>query len=147
MSTERADWIKLAPLSGVLYAEMLSEILKSEDIPNYIAQDWVSGSYGVKAATAVGNVAHIFVPPSKLEEARRIQEHFLSTSWEELQDGLSPAAFKQLAEALDKEDIPYYFHEVQGSDEDDEATAAEADVLVYVPQEHLATVQKLVSGL
>ncbi len=143
--SERADWIKLAPLSGVLYAEMLSEILKSEDIPNYIAQDWVSGGYGVKAATAVGNVAHIFVPPQHEKEALRIQEHFLSTPWQELSGSLSPNSFKKLAATLDQQNIPYYFHSFEDTEGDE--SALETEVFVYVPQEHLESVQKLVSNL
>jgi hypothetical protein len=61
-------WRKIGPLSGTIHAEMVAEVLEERNIPHFISQDWFSGALGIKAVSAVGNSAFIFIPEDHYQE-------------------------------------------------------------------------------
>ncbi len=65
-------WKKVGPLPGLLYAEMVGEVLKEQEIPYFLSQDWFSAAHGIKATNAVGNSAFLFVPEVHFEEVSHI---------------------------------------------------------------------------
>lgn len=67
-------WRKIGPLSGTIHAEMVAEVLEERNIPHFVSQDWFSGALGVKAVSAVGNSAFIFVPEEQYEEVLGLVE-------------------------------------------------------------------------
>lgn len=67
-------WKKVGPLPGVLYAEMVGEVLKEQEIPYYISSDWFSVAYGIRGTSAVGDSAFIFVPEEFYEQVNHILE-------------------------------------------------------------------------
>lgn len=65
-------WKKIGPLPGILYAEMVGEVLKEKEIPYYLSQDWFSSAYGIKGTSVAGDKAFIFVPEPFFEEVSHI---------------------------------------------------------------------------
>ena len=61
--TEIENWKKIGPISGVIYAEMLSEALQNEQIPHHLSKDWFSGAYGISGTAAGGDNAFLFYSP------------------------------------------------------------------------------------
>ncbi len=64
---DKETWKKIGPLPGILYAEMVAEVLKDENIPYSIVQDGIATAYLLAGTNITGNQAFIFVP-EKFEE-------------------------------------------------------------------------------
>lgn len=73
----KKNWKKIGPLPGILYAEMISEVLKSKDIPHSISQDGVATAYGFSGTNIAGNEAFIFVPEAYEGEVEKIIEQMI----------------------------------------------------------------------
>lgn len=71
---DETTWKKVGPLSGTIHAEMVGEVLEERDIPHFISQDWFSGAFGIKAVSAVGNAAFIFVPEEHYQQVLELVE-------------------------------------------------------------------------
>jgi hypothetical protein len=68
-------WVALTPLSGVVYAKMVAEVLDQRNIPNYIQSLFGSGGLGqVMTAGVVGAPVKIYVPEEHQDEAQHIQD-------------------------------------------------------------------------
>lgn len=67
-----SDWIPLRNLPGVVYAEMVQEVLRQRNIPCYLQSDVWTGAYGVKSASVVGAKCVLFVPKSMQQIAENI---------------------------------------------------------------------------
>lgn len=66
------DWVPLKGVPGKTYAEMVTEILDREEIPNYIKSDPLSTAYlTAGASTLIGNTV-IYVPEKNREKAEDI---------------------------------------------------------------------------
>lgn len=74
---KKETWKKIGPLPGILYAEMISEVLKRRDIPHTIKQDGVSTAYGISGTSLAGNEAYILVPEEFLEEVNSIKNQMI----------------------------------------------------------------------
>ena len=73
-----AEWTKLAPLPGMIYAKMVTEVLDERGIPNYIQSLFGSGGLGViSGGDFAGADARIWVPVAFQEEAQRIQDDMM----------------------------------------------------------------------
>ncbi|MEJ2536001.1 MAG: hypothetical protein P8048_02910 [Calditrichia bacterium] len=72
------NWVKIGPLPGILYAEMISEVLDKKEIPFLITQDGVSTAYGIAGTNIAGNQAFIFVPREHEQEVREIIEQMIN---------------------------------------------------------------------
>jgi hypothetical protein len=71
-------WVALKPLSGMVYAKMVAEVLDQQGIPNYIKSLFGSGAVGVvMGAGFAGASAKIYVPEEHLEEAARIRDEMM----------------------------------------------------------------------
>jgi hypothetical protein len=66
-------WVPLQNLPGLVYAEMVKEVLDQRNIPCYIQSDIWTGAYGVKSASVVGAKCVLFVP----KEMKQIAENIL----------------------------------------------------------------------
>jgi len=68
-------WVALPSVPGVVYAQMITEVLIREEIPCYIQSLWSSGGLGVISSTSMpGVTAKIMVPEPEYERAKQIQE-------------------------------------------------------------------------
>lgn len=67
-------WKKIGPFPGIVYAEMVAEVLRQQNIPFYVTQDGVSATYGVHGTSIVGNKAFLFVPEEFYEAVLEIVE-------------------------------------------------------------------------
>ena len=68
-------WVAMKPLSGIVYAKMVTEVLDQRGIPNYIQSLFGSGGLGqVSGAGFAGASAKIYVPDKHLTEAADIQD-------------------------------------------------------------------------
>ncbi len=70
----RDKWVKIGPLPGIIYAEMIAEVLKKKGIPHTVTQDGISTAYGISGTNIAGNEAYILVPPEFEEEVLQIKE-------------------------------------------------------------------------
>jgi len=66
------DWVPLRGVPGKTYAEMVTEILDKEEIPNYIKSDPLSTAYLTAGASAISGNATIYVPEKHQEKAEEI---------------------------------------------------------------------------
>ena len=64
-------WVPLRGVPGKVYAEMVTEILDKDEIPNYIKSDALSTVYLITGASTIGN-ATIYVPEKHREKAEEI---------------------------------------------------------------------------
>ncbi len=71
---EKSKWVKIGPLPGIIYAEMISEVLKNKGIPHTVTQDGVSTAYGISGTNIAGNEAYILTPPEFEKEVLAIKE-------------------------------------------------------------------------
>lgn len=65
-------WVKLQPVTGQVYAEMVSEVLDKQNIPNYIKADWVESAFNISAVNLPGTLVTIYVPEDNQKEAEEI---------------------------------------------------------------------------
>ncbi|GAB4336273.1 MAG: hypothetical protein Kow0037_17290 [Calditrichia bacterium] len=70
-------WVKIGPLPGLNYAEMVTEVLDKEEIPYSLYQDGVSTAIGISGTNLAGNEAFILVPPEFEERVRDLIEGML----------------------------------------------------------------------
>ncbi len=78
--TGRLPEIKWAPLHSVpgkAYAQMITEILDKEEIPNYIKSDALSTAYLTGGAGGIGGTSVIFVPEEHQSRAEEILTQLL----------------------------------------------------------------------
>jgi hypothetical protein len=69
------EWVSLPSVPGIVYAQMIKEVLDREEIPCYIQSLWTSGGLGVISSTTVPGVGvKLFVPKSEYDRALQIQE-------------------------------------------------------------------------
>ena len=71
------NWKKVGPLPGILYAEMVGEVLKREDIPFSLSQDGVATAYGFSGTHLAGNQAFIWVPEEYVAKVKEIIEQMI----------------------------------------------------------------------
>ena len=71
------NWKKIGPLPGILYAEMISEVLKKEGIPFMLHQDGVSTAIGISGTNLAGNEAFLLVPEEHEEKVRQVIEQLI----------------------------------------------------------------------
>jgi hypothetical protein len=78
VDSEDIKWVALTPLSGVVYAKMVCEVLEQRGIPNYTQSLFGSGGLGqIMTAGTVGAQAKIYVPEEQQQEAQNIQDDML----------------------------------------------------------------------
>jgi len=69
--------VKIGPLPGRNYAEMIGEVLNNREIPHQITQDPVATAYGISGTNLAGNEAFILVPEAFEKEVRAIIEQMI----------------------------------------------------------------------
>lgn len=66
------DWVPLRGVPGKVYAEMVTEILDKEEIPNYIKSDPLSTAYLTAGASTISGNSVIYVPEKNKDKAEGI---------------------------------------------------------------------------
>lgn len=74
---KKTNWIKIGPLPGIVYGEMIAEVLKKRGIPHTLYQDGMSTAYNISGTNLAGNEAYFLVPPEFEEEVRGIIEQMI----------------------------------------------------------------------
>ena len=64
------DWILLYKFVNETYYEMVSEVLKKNDIPYLIKNDFFEGAYLVKGGSPIGTLIKLYIPAEYLEKAK-----------------------------------------------------------------------------
>ncbi len=77
--SDENKWIKIGPLPGILYAEMVAEVLKEKEIPFNISQDGIATAYGFAGTNLAGNQAFIYVPEEFEEEVQSILDQMIDS--------------------------------------------------------------------
>ncbi len=70
-------WVKIGPIPGILYAEMIGEVLKDKNIPYSISQDGIATAYLLSGTNITGNEAFIFVPEEFEQATLEIVEQII----------------------------------------------------------------------
>lgn len=65
-------WVPLEPINGSIYADMIVEILNSEEIPHYVKNDWSSSALSTSGTDLVNNIVRIFVPEHFQKKAAQV---------------------------------------------------------------------------
>ncbi len=72
--------VKIGPLLGPIYAEMIAEALRKENIPVHVLNDALASAYGIKSATHLSDGVYLLVPTEHENRAREIMniiiDHF-----------------------------------------------------------------------
>ena len=66
------EWVPLRGVPGKTYAEMVTEILDKEEIPNYTKSDSLSTAFLTSGTSAISGNAIIFVQEKNREKAEEI---------------------------------------------------------------------------
>jgi len=66
------DWVKLHPLPGTIYADMVKEVLDQQGIPNIIRKTFMASAIGASGSEMGGLESIILVPRERKEEAESI---------------------------------------------------------------------------
>ncbi|OGB65643.1 MAG: hypothetical protein A2Y94_06370 [Caldithrix sp. RBG_13_44_9] len=74
---KKADWVKIGPLPGLPYAQMICEVLAEQDIPYSLTQDGLATAYGFTGTNLAGNKAFIWVPQEFAEQVQQIIERLI----------------------------------------------------------------------
>jgi len=69
---EKVDWVKLKPLPGTVYAEMLKDIFKNESIPCIVQKGFEGAAYGASSSGLAGVETTILVPKAYFAQAEKI---------------------------------------------------------------------------
>ena len=70
-------WIALNSVPGKAYAEMVTEVLDKEEIPNFTKSDAVSTAYLTGGAGGIGGTSVIFVPEEHQSRAEELLTQLL----------------------------------------------------------------------
>ncbi|RJP74052.1 MAG: hypothetical protein C4524_13540 [Candidatus Zixiibacteriota bacterium] len=71
-------WVKMKDLPGMVYAQMVAEVLEQRGVPHYIQSLFGSGGLGVvTGANFAGSSARIWVPEDYLDQAQEIQDEMM----------------------------------------------------------------------
>ena len=81
MEQER-KWVKIGPFSGIIVAEMIADVLKSEEIPCLLKKNWLGSAYGESGFNTSNEQPYILVDENYLEAAQDIAEN-ISGEYEE----------------------------------------------------------------
>ncbi len=63
------NWVPLRGVPGKIHAEMVTEILDKEEIPNYIKSDALSTAFLASGVSTISGNATIYVPEKHREKA------------------------------------------------------------------------------
>jgi hypothetical protein len=82
--TDTSEWKKIGPFSGSIVAEMVAEVLKNQNIPHIVKNNWLTAAYGANSFNSANESAFILVAPDyydvALEIAQNITGDFNATS-------------------------------------------------------------------
>ena len=68
------SWIKLGPVLGNIFAEMIADILSQNKIPHYLKADFLTSALGIQTGNMIGSKVLVFVPKEFQEQTNKIIE-------------------------------------------------------------------------
>ena len=68
------SWIKLGPVSGNIFAEMIADILSQNKIPHYLKADFLTSALGIHTGNMIGSKVFVFVPEEFQGKTNKIIE-------------------------------------------------------------------------
>ncbi|NOX38279.1 MAG: DUF2007 domain-containing protein [Calditrichaeota bacterium] len=77
MNPRAEELKKIGPLPSLNYAEMISEVLKKENIPHLIKNAGITAALNISGESLAGNMIFILVPKSHYAQALQIIESMI----------------------------------------------------------------------
>jgi len=71
-SLKEISWVKLGPISGKIFADMISIALENNKIPHYLKADFITSALGVVSGNMIGSNVFIFIPKNFQEKTNSI---------------------------------------------------------------------------
>ena len=68
------SWVKLGPVSGKIFADMIADILSQNKIPHYLKADFLTSAFGIQSGNMIGSKVFVFVPEGFQEKTNKIIE-------------------------------------------------------------------------
>ena len=68
------SWIKLGPVSGKIFADMIADVLSQKKIPHYLKADFLTSALGIQSGNMIGSKVFVFVPEGFQEKTNKIIE-------------------------------------------------------------------------
>ncbi len=66
------SWIKLGPVLGNIFADMIADILSQNKIPHYLKADFLTSALGIQTGNMIGSKVFVFVPEEFQEKTNEI---------------------------------------------------------------------------
>ena len=68
------SWIKLGPILGNIFADIIADILSQNKIPHYLKADFLTSALGIQTGNMIGSTVFVFVPGEFQEKTNKIIE-------------------------------------------------------------------------
>ena len=68
------SWIKLGPVSGKIFADMIADVLSQKQIPHYLKADFLTSALGIQTGNMIGSKVFVFVPEEFQGKTNKIIE-------------------------------------------------------------------------
>ena len=66
------SWIKLGPVLGNIFADIIADILSQNKIPHYLKADFLTSALGIQTGNMIGSKVFVFVPEEFEEKTNKI---------------------------------------------------------------------------
>ena len=68
------SWIKLGPVLGNIFADIIADILSQNKIPHYLKADFLTSALGIQTGNMIGSKVFVFVPEEFQGKTNKIIE-------------------------------------------------------------------------
>ena len=68
------SWVKLGPVSGKIFADMIADVLSQKKIPHYLKADFLTSALGIQSGNMIGSKVFVFVPEEFKGKTNKIIE-------------------------------------------------------------------------
>ncbi len=68
------SWIKLGPVSGKIFADMIADVLSQKKIPHYLKADFLTSALGIQSGNMIGSNVYLFVPENYKKKTQSVIE-------------------------------------------------------------------------
>ena len=66
------SWIKLGPVLGNIFADIIADILSQNKIPHYLKADFLTSALGIQTGNMIGSKVFVIVPEEFQEKTNKI---------------------------------------------------------------------------
>lgn len=64
LTLNKISWVKIGPVSGKIYIDMISQKLQNQNITHYLKANFITSALGIVSGNMIGSDVFIFVPKS-----------------------------------------------------------------------------------